>query len=210
MTIARWVGMLGQVGRCCREGLSAPTLLTWAHGRRCRRPRCSRRPTAFPVGVRGPARRGPAPLGPARPRSAPLFLQTRMRRRRRRASPARAAAVLARPRDPFPPASLAASASCSAGPRAVTHPATACDTQVHLQGPEVASHRHTLSWGHTLPHCHRHRVTYSVTNINLHSHTHTVSPPHMWSHRIKHSNSHTLTQGPTLAQCPVASCIVTH
>lgn len=63
---ARWGGLLGQVGRCCREGLSAPTLLTWARGRRGHRSRCSRRPTPLPVGVRGPA-----PLGPAGPAARP-------------------------------------------------------------------------------------------------------------------------------------------
>lgn len=47
--------MLRQVGRCWREGLSAPKPLTWPRGRRCRCPRCFRRQTALPVGVSGPA-----------------------------------------------------------------------------------------------------------------------------------------------------------
>lgn len=91
--------------------------------------------------------------------------------------PARAAAALGAPPGP-PPARGAppTPAACSAGPRAVTHPATACDTQ--LQGPEIASHTvHTLTGSHspTLPHTHG--VTYSVTDI-IHIHTHTATPSH--------------------------------
>lgn len=60
----------------------------------------------------------------------------------------------ARPRDPLPPAGPPPTpAACSACPRAATHPATACDTQ--LQGPEAASHTvHTPTGTHTpaLPH----------------------------------------------------------
>ena len=56
MPTGRGGGMLKQVGRCWREGLLAPTPLTWPRGRRCRCPRCSPWPTALPVGVLGPAR----------------------------------------------------------------------------------------------------------------------------------------------------------
>lgn len=106
--------------------------------------------------------------------------------------PARAAAALGAPPGP-PPARGAppTPAACSAGPRAVTHPATACDTQ--LQGPETASHTvHTLTGSHsptrTRGHLQRHRH---------YPHPHTHCHPLTWGHTVSNiqtvSRSHKLT-----------------
>lgn len=200
--------MLGQVGRCRREGLSAPTPpLTWARGGRCRCPRCWQCPTALPVGVRGPARPGPARLCSAPP--APPLGQIRMRRRRRRRASSGSRGRRAR-RAPGPPPARGlppTPAARGAGPRAVTHPATACAAQ--LQGPVVASHTHIPTGSHTPTRPHTYGVTYSVTNT-IHIHTLTLLPPYMGSRRVKYSNCLTQSQAHTKSRPGTVPNSVTH
>ena len=127
--------------------------------------------------------------------------------------PARAAAALGAPPGP-PPARgpPLTPAACSAGPRAVTHPATVCDTQ--LQGPEIASHTvHTLTGSHspTLPHTHTGSPTASQTlSTSTHSHCHPLTWGHTGSNIQTVSRSHKLTRRPALEQGPTASHTVKH
>lgn len=144
--------------------------------------RCPRPGPAQParLGPTGPAARPDphAPLPPAR--LLPL------------ARPPRSA----RPRDPLPPAGPPPTpAACSACPRAATHPAKACDTQ--LQGPEAASHTvHTPTGSHTpaLPHTHTRGRIQRHTDYP-HTHAHTVAP------------SYGVTQGQIFKVCPAVTSL---
>lgn len=151
------------------------------------------------------ARPGPAPLGPAGPAARPdphappppLPRLPRSRGRRARRAPG----TPSRPRSP------AASAACSAGPRAVTHRVTA------LAGPEVASPTATHPQGVTHSHTGTHTGSHTASQTRSTApHSHSITPYGRvtQSQTFKLRRSHTLIWGPTLAQCPTASHIVTH
>lgn len=155
------------------------------------------------------ARPGPARLRSAPP--APPLGQIRMRRRcRRRASPARAAAALGAPPGPPPDRGPRRPGRRQRWPPRGHTPCHGVSQTAALAGARggvTRSHTPTGSHTPTLGHIQRHEH-------HPHAHTHTESPPHMGSHRVKHSDSHAvthmLTLGPTRAQRPVASHTVTH
>lgn len=205
MPTGRGGGMLKQVGRCWREGLLAPTPLTWPRGRRCRCPRCSPWPTALPVGVLGPAR--PSRLGSAPP--APPLGQIRMRRYRRRASSRsrgrrarRAPGTLSRPRVPRQPWQPAAPAHA----RPHTRPRRAIHS---CRGRRQRHTQCTLPRGHTLPHCHTHAGLIQRHKDYPHPHAHT-SPPSTGSRRVKYSKCVTQSQACTRSRAETVPDSVTH
>lgn len=209
MPTGRGGGMLRQVGRCWREGLSAPKPLTWPRGRRCRCPRCSPWPTALPVGVLGPAR--PSRLGSAPP--APPLGQIRMRRYRRRASSRsrgrrarRAPGTLSRPRFPCqpPPPAAPTHARPQTRPRRAIHSCRA-RRQRHTQC--------TLPRGHTLPHSHTHAGSHTASqglSTSTRSHCRPLIRGHAGSNIQSMSRSHKLAPGPAVKRCPTASHTVKH
>lgn len=180
MLTARGGGMLGQVGRCCREGLSLHTAHLGP------RPPVPLSPL-LAAPDRPPCRRsgpGPARPGSARPR--------RPRRSTRSACAAAAAAPpplarpprSARPRDPLPPAVPRRLGRLQRWP---TRGHTPSHSTRGARGS--VTHSHAPSRGHTLRHRHTHTGSHTASQtLPTATHSHSITPPR------GHAESNTRTQ----------------